>query len=51
VATTEPVDGVERAQLAAQMYIYGYPLVYNLREIDGIANNIASIPFSAPYNQ
>jgi len=51
VATTESVDGVERAQLAAQVYIYGYPLVYNLHEIDGFANNIASLPFCAPYNE
>ncbi len=51
MTTPESVDGVERVQLAAQVYIYGYPLVYNLHEIDGFANNIASIPFSAPYNQ
>jgi hypothetical protein len=51
VATPESVDGVERVQFAAQAYIYGYPLVYNLHEIDGFANNIASIPFSAPYNR
>jgi len=51
VSTTESVDGVERVQLAAQVYIYGYPLVYNLHEIDGFAKNIASLPFSAPYNQ
>jgi hypothetical protein len=51
VGTTESVDGVERGQLAAQVYVYGYPLVYNLHEIDGFANNIASLPFCAPYNQ
>jgi hypothetical protein len=51
VSTAESVDGVERVQLGAQVYIYGYPLVYNLHEIDGFANNIASLPFSAPYNQ
>ena len=51
MSTTESVDGVERVQLAAQVYIYGYPLVYKLHEIDGFANNIASLPFSAPYNQ
>ncbi len=50
-STTESGDGVERVQLAAQVYIYGYPLVYNLHEIDGFANNIASLPFSAPYKQ
>jgi hypothetical protein len=51
LSTTESGDGVERVQLAAQVFIYGYPLVYNLHEIDGFANNIASLPFSAPYNQ
>jgi len=51
VGTTKAFDGVERVQLAAQVYIYGYPLVYNLHEIDGFANNIASLPFCAPYNQ
>jgi hypothetical protein len=51
MGTTESADDVKRVQLAAQVYIYGYPLVYNLHEIDGFANNIASLPFSAPYNQ
>ena len=51
MSTTESVGGVERVQLAAQVYTYGYPLVYNLHEIDGFANNIASLPFSAPYNE
>lgn len=51
MGTTESADDVERVQLAAQVYIYGYPLVYNLHEIEGFANNIASLPFSAPYNQ
>src|SRR6476620_5675343 len=50
VGTTESADA-ERMQLAAQTYIYGYPLVYNLHEIDGFANNIASMPFCAPYNE
>ena len=51
MTTTEAADGVQRVQLAAQVYVYGYPLVYNLHEIDGFARNIASMPFSAPYNQ
>jgi hypothetical protein len=51
VTTTPSVDAGERVQLAAQVYIYGYPLVYNLHEIDGFANNIASLPFGAPYNR
>ena len=51
MSTTEPVDGVERVERAAQVYIYGYPLVYSVHEIDGFANNTGSLPFSAPYNQ
>ena len=51
MSTAESVNGVEGVQLATQIYIYGYPLVYNLHEIDGFANNTASVPFSAPYNQ
>jgi hypothetical protein len=51
VSTPESVDGAERVELAAKVYIYGYPLVYNVHEIDGFANNIAPLPFSAPYNQ
>jgi hypothetical protein len=51
VSSTESVDGAELVELAAQAYIYGYPLVYNLHEIDGFAHNIASMPFAAPYNQ
>ena len=51
MSTTESVDGVKRVKLAAQVYIYGYPLVYNLHEIDGFANNVASLSFFAPYNQ
>lgn len=51
MSTTESDDRIERVRTAAQVYVYGYPLVYNLREIDGFANNIASLPFGAPYNQ
>jgi hypothetical protein len=51
VSTTESVEDVERVQLAAQVSMYGYPLAYNLHEIDGSANNIASLPFGAPYSQ
>ena len=51
MSITESIDDVDRVQLASQVYIYGYPLVYNLHEIDGFANNIASLPFGAPYNQ
>ncbi|HYB28148.1 MAG TPA: DUF1254 domain-containing protein [Solirubrobacteraceae bacterium] len=51
MGTTESADGVERVRLAAEVYIYGYPLVYNLHEIDGFTSNIGSVPFSAPYNR
>jgi hypothetical protein len=50
MSATQSTGDAERAQQAAQTYVYGYPLVYNLHEIDGFANNIASLPFSAPYN-
>jgi hypothetical protein len=51
VTATESARRGEVAQLAAQIYVYGYPLVYNLHEIDGFANNIGSVQFIAPYNQ
>lgn len=43
MSTRGSADGVERAQQAARVYVYGYPLVYILHEIDGFANNMASV--------
>jgi hypothetical protein len=48
------VDGerrAERVQAAAQMYVYGYPLVYCLREVTGFAEGHSSLPLSAPWNE
>ena len=51
MSTTESV-GWRRACAARGAGLHlRLPLVYNLHEIDGFANNIASLPFSAPYNQ
>lgn len=41
----------QRVGLAAQAYVYGYPLVYNLQEIDRFAAAGASLPFSVPHNE
>jgi hypothetical protein len=41
----------ERVKAAAQMYVYGYPLVYCLREVAGFAQGHSSLPVSAPWNE
>src|SRR3954468_6078470 len=41
----------ERVKAAAQMYVYGYPLVYCLREVVGFAQGHSSLPVSAPWNE
>ncbi len=42
----------ERVKAAAGMYVYGFPLVYNLREIAGFAGEGPSnFPISAPWNE
>ena len=51
--TTSPREApvAEQVQLATEVYIYGYPLVYN---VDALANYVAgggSWPMKAPYNQ
>ena len=33
------------------MYVYGYPLVYCLREVAGFAQGHSSLPVSAPWNE
>lgn len=50
---TTTVDSEQRTKLieaAAQMYVYGYPLVYCLREVTGFAEGHSSLPVSAPWN-
>jgi hypothetical protein len=41
----------EQVQLAAQTFIYGYPLVYNLRETEGFTSGASSLPISAAFNE
>jgi len=44
---------VTRAQvkLAAQTYVYGYPLVYNLREIDAFISGQSSWQMQLQFNE
>jgi hypothetical protein len=49
-----PVDSddlVERVEAAAEVFVYGYPLVYSLRETAGFAEGHSSLPVSAPWNE
>jgi hypothetical protein len=43
-------DRVERVKAAAGMYVYGYPLVYSLRETAGFTDGHSSLPVSTPWN-
>ena len=36
---------------ATRAYVYGYPLVYDLREVEASVSGHSSLPVSAPYNQ
>jgi hypothetical protein len=47
---TEAVSDPDRVQRAAQAYIYGYPLVYNLTEIGKFVEGGGALPVQAPYN-
>jgi hypothetical protein len=38
-------------EAAARTYVYGYPLVYSLRELAGFAEGHSSLPVSAPWNE
>ena len=40
----------ERVELAAEIDIYGYPLVYDLREVAESVEGGGSPPMQAPYN-
>lgn len=45
-----PVSPDPLTQLATRAWIYGYPLLYNLEEIDGFVRGSGSFPVSAPWN-
>jgi hypothetical protein len=50
MTATETASDPERVKLAAQAYIYGYPLVYNLREVTEFVAGGGSLPVQAPFN-
>lgn len=41
----------EQVELAIQAYFYGYPLVYNLHEIEAFVAGGPRFPMKAPYNE
>ncbi len=51
MATVHSEQRTERVKSAAQVYVYGYPLVYCLREVAGFAQGHSSLPLSAPWNE
>lgn len=51
MATTQTDQRSKRVEAATQMYVYGYPLVYYLREMAGFTEGHSSLPLSAPWNE
>jgi hypothetical protein len=49
MANNQQVD--PQVQAAAQAYIYGYPMVYNMKEINGFVSGAGSVPINAPFNE
>ncbi|MBK8048034.1 MAG: DUF1254 domain-containing protein [Anaerolineales bacterium] len=45
------VDFTEKVKLAAEVFIYGYPLVYNLHEIAAFVAGSPRFPMKAEYNR
>ena len=41
---------IEQVKDAAEVYIYGYPLVYDLQEVANFVEGAGSFPVQAPYN-
>ena len=54
MSAQSPADAAEQAaeqvKVAAEAYIYGYPLVYNLHEMADFASGSPRFPVQAPYN-
>jgi hypothetical protein len=48
---TEAVSDPDRVQLAAKAYIYGYPLVYDLKEVAEFVTGGGALPVPAPFNE
>jgi hypothetical protein len=49
-AATVSAGTAEQVKLAAEAFLYGYPLVYGLHEIDAFARGGGRFPVQAPYN-
>ena len=45
------MDSKARVGPAAGMFVYGYPMVYALRESAGFTTGHSSLPVSAPWNE
>jgi hypothetical protein len=50
MSTTPPTSTAEQVKLAAEAYIYGYPLVYSLHEAAAFVAGGGKYPMQAPYN-
>ena len=50
MSTTPMAPASEAVQAAAELFIYGYPLVYNLEEIAGLGAGSGHLPLRAAYN-
>ena len=50
MAAVDSERRAERVKAATQLYVYGYPLVYCLREVAGFAEGESSLPVSSPWN-
>ena len=51
MTTVQSDQRAERVKAAAEVFIYGYPLVYSLRETKGFTTGHSSLPVSAPWNR
>ncbi len=50
MTTPNPIDPTEQVKLAAEAYLYGYPLVYSMHEIAKIPAGESVLDSAAPYN-
>ena len=51
MTATEAVGAHDRVRAAAQAYIYGYPVVYDLKSVAEFAGGGGGLPIQAPVNE
>jgi hypothetical protein len=51
MTAAQSVSDPERVQLAAKAYIYGYPLVYDLKEVAEFVTGGGALPVQAAFNE